>query len=114
MQGEQQRSLEGTAHRTPSARRSFRRPRPLASWRGKPLRVLHNDNPDVAVARGGVAYALGQMGHAPVIGGGSPRSYFLVLDEEQRADKPRRGRTSCRQLHLEPPLCARAPDAVRL
>ncbi|HEX8407099.1 MAG TPA: molecular chaperone DnaK, partial [Duganella sp.] len=62
----------------------------LANWRGEPLRVLNNDDPDVAVARGGVAYALGQTGQAPVIGGGSPRSYFLLLDDEQRADKPRR------------------------
>ena len=62
----------------------------LAGWRGQPLRVLNNDDPDVAVARGGVAYALGQTGQAPVIGGGSPRSYFLLLGDEQRADKPRR------------------------
>ena len=62
----------------------------LSNWRGQPLRVLNNDDPDVAVARGGVAYALGQTGLAPVIGGGSPRSYFLLLDDEQRADKPRR------------------------
>jgi molecular chaperone DnaK (HSP70) len=62
----------------------------LSHWRGRPLRVLNNDDPDVAVARGGVAYALGQAGQAPVIGGGSPRSYFLLLDDEQRADKPRR------------------------
>ncbi len=62
----------------------------LANWRGQPLQVLHNDNPDVAVARGGVAYALGQAGQAPVIGGGSPRSYFLLLDDEARQDKPRR------------------------
>ncbi|MET3134164.1 hypothetical protein AAKU55_004459 [Oxalobacteraceae bacterium GrIS 1.11] len=55
----------------------------LAGWRGAPLRLLHNDNPDLAVARGGVAYALGRLGQAPVIGGGSPRSYFLVLDEEK-------------------------------
>ena len=60
----------------------------LAGWRGRPLQILHNDNPDVAVARGGVAYALGQLGRAPVIGGGSPRSYFLVLDEGQRPDQP--------------------------
>ncbi|MBA5688952.1 Hsp70 family protein [Rugamonas apoptosis] len=60
----------------------------LAQWRGEALRVLHNDNPDVAVARGGVAYALARRGAAPAITGGSPRSYFLVLDEEQRADKP--------------------------
>lgn len=62
----------------------------LSNWRGEALRVLNNDDPDVAVARGGVAYALGQSGQAPVIGGGSPRSYFLLLDDEQRADKPRR------------------------
>jgi molecular chaperone DnaK (HSP70) len=62
----------------------------LAQWRGAALRVLHNDNPDVAVARGGAAYALGQSGLAPVIGGGSARSYFLLLDDEARADKPRR------------------------
>ncbi|MRW89084.1 Hsp70 family protein [Duganella sp. FT80W] len=62
----------------------------LTNWRQQPLRVLHNDNPDVAVARGGVAYALGQAGQAPVIGGGSARSYFLLLDDAGPADKPRR------------------------
>ncbi|SDG85561.1 Hsp70 family protein [Janthinobacterium sp. YR213] len=53
----------------------------LAHWRGQPLTILHNDNPDVAVARGAVAYALARCGQAPRIGGGSPRSYFLVLGE---------------------------------
>ena len=53
----------------------------LAHWRGQPLTILHNDNPDVAVARGAVAYALARRGQAPRIGGGSPRSYFLVLGE---------------------------------
>ncbi|WP_454825546.1 Hsp70 family protein [Paraburkholderia xenovorans] len=53
----------------------------LGTWRGAALNVLHNDNPDVAVARGAVAYALARAGNAPKIGGGSPRSYFLVLDE---------------------------------
>ncbi|MFM0502111.1 Hsp70 family protein [Paraburkholderia caffeinilytica] len=53
----------------------------LGTWRGEPLNVLHNDNPDVAVARGAVAYALARTGQAPKIGGGSARSYFLVLDE---------------------------------
>ncbi len=62
----------------------------LAGWRDQPLRVLHNDNPDVAVARGGVAYALGQSGQAPVIGGGSARSYFLLLDDATGAEQPRR------------------------
>ena len=53
----------------------------LAHWRGAPLTILHNDNPDVAVARGAVAYALARRGQAPRIGGGSPRSYLLVLGE---------------------------------
>ena len=53
----------------------------LAAWRGTALHLLHNDDPDVAVARGAVAYALAQQEHGPMIGGGAARSYFLVLDE---------------------------------
>ncbi|MGV7210276.1 Hsp70 family protein [Oxalobacteraceae bacterium A2-2] len=70
----------------------------LEGWRGQPLRLLHNDNPDVAVARGGVAYALGRQGLAPVIGGGSPRAYFLVLEQGQ--GKP--GRAVCLLPHGTP------------
>ena len=61
----------------------------LGEWRGAPLRLLHNDNPDVAVARGAVAYALSQHGLAPRIGGGSARSYFLQLDESKDTAKVR-------------------------
>ena len=56
----------------------------LAHWRGAAPRVLHNDAPDLAVARGAVAFALvraGRTGLGPGIGGGSARSYFLVLEE---------------------------------
>lgn len=53
----------------------------LAAWRGRPLQLLHNENPDVAVARGAVAYSLAREGLAPKIGGGSARSYYLVIDE---------------------------------
>jgi molecular chaperone DnaK (HSP70) len=59
----------------------------LGAWRGAPLRLLHNDNPDVAVARGAVAYALAQAGLAPKMGGGSARSYFLVLDDAKGEGK---------------------------
>ncbi|MDZ7592893.1 MAG: Hsp70 family protein [Rubrivivax sp.] len=52
----------------------------LESWRGAPLKLLHNADPDIAVARGAVAYALARRGKAPAIGGGSARSYFLVID----------------------------------
>lgn len=54
----------------------------LARWRGAPLRVLHNDAPDLAVARGAVAWGLARTrGNGPAIGGGSARSYFLLLDD---------------------------------
>jgi molecular chaperone DnaK (HSP70) len=62
----------------------------LADWRGAPLRLLHNDNPDVAVARGAVAYALAGAGLAPRIGGGSARSYFLMLEAEDGESGTRR------------------------
>ena len=54
----------------------------LGEWRGAPLRLLHNDDPDVAVARGAVAYALAGQGGTPKIGGGAARSYFLLLGEQ--------------------------------
>lgn len=53
----------------------------LGRWRGGSLRVLSNDNPDVAVARGAVAYALIRQESGRRIGGGSARSYFLVLED---------------------------------
>ena len=63
----------------------------LAAWRGAPMHLLHNDNPDVAVARGAVAYALAQRGAAPTIGGGAARSYFLRLDEARPGAPVQRG-----------------------
>jgi molecular chaperone DnaK (HSP70) len=63
----------------------------LGTWRGEALNVLHNHNPDVAVARGAVAYALARAGQAPKIGGGSARSYFLVLKDAADAEPAQRG-----------------------
>lgn len=62
----------------------------LAHWRGASPRVLHNDAPDLAVARGAVAFALvraARTGLGPGIGGGSARSYFLVLEEGGEATR---------------------------
>ncbi|SFC88170.1 Hsp70 family protein [Massilia yuzhufengensis] len=58
----------------------------LSHWRGAPITVLHNENPDVAVARGGVAYSLARAGQAPAIESGSARNYYLLLDAEQSGD----------------------------
>jgi len=52
----------------------------LGGWRGAPVRVLHNLDPDVAVARGAVAYSLARAGAAPAIESGSARTYYLLLD----------------------------------
>ncbi|TKC92494.1 molecular chaperone DnaK [Trinickia terrae] len=77
----------------------------LGAWRGAPLNVLQNANPDVAVARGAVAYALARAGSAPRIGGGSARSYFLVLDDDGK-DTPHgvcllpRGTEEGQEIHL--------------
>ena len=60
--------------------------RQLESWRGAPVQVLNNANPDLAVARGAVAYRLAQQGLGQRIRSGSARSYFLLL--EGAASKP--------------------------
>ncbi|AUT62323.1 Hsp70 family protein [Paraburkholderia terrae] len=72
----------------------------LGAWRGKPLHVLQNDHPDVAVARGAVAYGLARAGNAPRIGGGSARSYFLVLEGDQGICLLPRGMEEAHEVHL--------------
>ncbi|MBR0566079.1 hsp70 family protein [Azoarcus sp. L1K30] len=78
----------------------------FAQWRGARPRVLANDT-EIAVARGAVAYALVREGRAPAIGGGSPRSYFLRLDDPaDSGDEPRgicilpRGTDEGHEVHL--------------
>lgn len=61
----------------------------LSSWRGQPIRVLHNLDPDVAVARGAVAYSLARAGFAPSIASGSARNYYLLLDSDRGGDRLR-------------------------
>ncbi len=60
----------------------------LARWRGAPLRVLDNAEPELAVARGAALYGLARRGLGMKIGGGSARSYFLLIDD---AEGKRRG-----------------------
>jgi molecular chaperone DnaK (HSP70) len=51
----------------------------LAAWRGAAPHRLRNEQPDLAVARGAVAYGLARRGQGLRIGGGSARSYFLLV-----------------------------------
>jgi molecular chaperone DnaK (HSP70) len=55
----------------------------LQTWRGHAPVVLSNDDPDLAVARGAVAYALARRGHGARIGGGSARSILLPIEETE-------------------------------
>ncbi|MFU2488066.1 Hsp70 family protein [Thauera sp. WH-1] len=80
--------LNGGAFRAPAL--AARLEALLTQWRGSAPRVLHNDEPDVAVARGAVAFALvraARAGLGPGIGGGAARSYFLVLDDAGEASR---------------------------
>ncbi|HOW75043.1 MAG TPA: Hsp70 family protein [Candidatus Competibacteraceae bacterium] len=52
----------------------------LSGWRDQTLLRLDNPEPDLAVARGAVAYGLARRGQGLKIGGGSARSYFLLVD----------------------------------
>lgn len=55
----------------------------LTAWRGEPVRVLENHEPELAVALGAVAYGLSRRGVGMRIGGGSARSYFLLLGKDE-------------------------------
>ncbi len=66
----------------------------FSQWAGQSVRSLHNSHPDLAVAYGAVAYAKARKGAQLKIGGGSARSYFLLLDaeaEEREESTERRG-----------------------
>ncbi len=89
----------------------------LAAWRGTPLTVLHNENPDVAVARGAVAFALAKQGRAPKIGGGSARSYFLVVEDQKNSSAicilPRGTEAGIEQLLTQRSFALRLGQPVR-
>ena len=53
----------------------------LAQWRGTPPRHLENPHPELAVAYGAVSYSMARRGRQIRIGGGSARSFFLLVDD---------------------------------
>lgn len=59
----------------------------LSRWRGDDVAVLASPHPDQAVAQGAVAYALARRGVGLRIGGGSARSYFLIVDADKSGTK---------------------------
>lgn len=77
----------------------------LGAWRGESLRLLYNPHPDLAVARGAVAYGLARRGQGLKIGGGSARSYFLLIEGEGKQNRGvcllPRGTEEGREVRLE-------------
>ncbi len=57
----------------------------IESWGPKGLRRLHNDAPDLAVARGAATYGLVRRGLGLRIGGGSPRAYYVGVGDAGEA-----------------------------
>ena len=82
----------------------------IGAWgEGPPLRVLPHEGPDLAVARGAVAYALARRGKGIRIGGGSPRGYYVEVAATpgERAAVcvvPRGAREGARQVASSRPL----------
>ena len=54
----------------------------IQSWSDRPLILLENKHPELSVALGAVSYALAGRDKKLKIGGGSARSYFLLVDTE--------------------------------
>ncbi len=52
----------------------------LSEWSAGQLTRLPESDPDLAVARGAVAYGLALAGHGIVIGGGSAHGYYLGIE----------------------------------
>jgi hypothetical protein len=61
----------------------------LAAWRGDQPMRLHNEHPELAVARGAVASAMARRGRGPRIGGGSARSFVMLVEDQ--TPEPQRG-----------------------
>lgn len=60
----------------------------LNSWGDTRVKPLNNEHPEQAVAFGAVAYSLARRGLAVHrIGGGSPRSYFLLVDTDGEGEQ---------------------------
>ena len=90
----------------------------LAGWRGAPVRRLDNPDPDLAVARGAVAYGLARRGQGLKIGGGSARGYVLRVAGE-RGQKSRaisllpRGAEEGREIRLNRTFSLRIGEPVQ-
>ncbi len=59
----------------------------LNSWSTQPPKLLENKHPELSVAYGAVSYAMARRDKKLKIGGGSARSYFLLVDTEHSTEQ---------------------------
>ena len=60
------------------------------SWSSKPLMLLENNHPEFSVAYGAVSYAIARREKKLKIGGGTARSYFLLVDTTSATQESKR------------------------
>lgn len=89
----------------------------VSGWSGADVQLLPQPHPDLAVARGAVAYGLALLGFGTRIGGGTPHGYYIGVDAEgeQRAlcVVPRGAREGERHVAHSPGLVLRVGVPVR-
>lgn len=59
----------------------------IASWSNKKPVLLDNEYPELSVAYGAVSYAIARRDKKLKIGGGSARSYFLLIDTDKNSQQ---------------------------
>ncbi len=61
----------------------------LRAWGGPPIELLPHADPDLAVARGAVVYALARRGRGVRIGGGAARGYYVGVEAGSKGEARR-------------------------
>jgi len=59
----------------------------IGTWRSNPPVLLENRHPELSVAFGAVSYAMARRDKKLKIGGGSARSYFLLIDTDDSSKR---------------------------
>ena len=89
----------------------------VASWGDAPVRVLPSASPELAVARGAVAYGMALAGEGLTIGGGAPHGYYVGVETDGGSRAlcvvPRGAKEGERHLATRHPLALRVGQAVR-
>ncbi len=85
----------------------------LELWRESEVKCLDNDAPDLAVAKGAVAYAMARRGQGIKISSGAARSYYLKIGDHQGICLLPKGTPENQQITIERPLLLQLGQPVQ-